>query len=127
MLEQNRTIDPSAPVGDFSTVAMAEPAHDAQLAGMMSLDPKVLGEPDHRAPVDLVMKHTFDDDGELVSSEVVTPAYSGPSPILVRRDSRQAWAQAKPLDVLKDMAPERLADWVDGMNEVAGFAKYKVA
>ncbi|QOC59489.1 hypothetical protein QDW47_gp40 [Microbacterium phage AnnaLie] len=86
-----------------------------------------LGEPDHRAPVDLVMKHTFDDDGELVSSEVVTPAYSGPSPILVRRDSRQAWAQAKPLDVLKDMAPERLADWVDGMNEVAGFAKYKVA
>ncbi|WXW92781.1 hypothetical protein SEA_TUKTUK_40 [Microbacterium phage TukTuk] len=98
MLEQNRTIDPSAPVGDFSTVAMAEPIHDAQLAGMMSLDPVE-----------------------------VTPAYSGPSPILVRRDSRQAWAQAKPLDVLKDMAPERLADWVDGMNEVAGFAKYKVA
>ncbi|WNM67943.1 hypothetical protein SEA_ALBEDO_40 [Microbacterium phage Albedo] len=79
--------------------AMAEPIHDAQLAGMMSLDPV----------------------------EVVTPAYSGPSPLLVRQSTKQSWAQAKPLDALKDMAPERLADWVDGMNEVAGFAKYRVA
>ncbi|UYL86699.1 hypothetical protein QDW41_gp42 [Microbacterium phage QMacho] len=87
-----------------------------------------LGEPDHQAPVDLVMKHTFDDAGELVSSEVIKPvAYSGPSPLLVRQSTKQSWAQAKPLDALKDMAPERLADWVDGMNEVAGFAKYRVA
>ncbi|QJD53448.1 hypothetical protein QDW38_gp39 [Microbacterium phage Lynlen] len=99
MLEQNRIIDPQAPIGDFSTVAMAEPIHDAQLASMMSLDPV----------------------------EVSEPAYSGPSPLLVRQSTKQAWAQAKPLDVLKDMAPQRLADWVDGMNEVAGFAKYKVA
>ncbi|UYL86344.1 hypothetical protein JOVITA_40 [Microbacterium phage Jovita] len=54
-------------------------------------------------------------------------AYSGPSPLLVRQSTKQSWAQAKPLDALKDMAPKRLADWVDGMNEVAGFAKYRVA
>ncbi|QOP66629.1 hypothetical protein SEA_LAHQTEMISH_38 [Microbacterium phage Lahqtemish] len=88
-----------------------------------------LGEPDHRAPVDLVMEHRFDEDGELVSSEVVEPveAYAGPSPLLVRSSTKQAWSQAKPLDALKDMAPARLADWVAGMNEVAGFAKYRVA
>ncbi|WNT44431.1 hypothetical protein SEA_NICKY22_40 [Microbacterium phage Nicky22] len=86
-----------------------------------------LGEPDHQAPVDLVMKHTFDDQGELVSSEVIAPAYAGPSPLLVRQSTKQSWAQAKPLEALKDMAPERLADWVEGMNEVAGFAKYRVA
>jgi|GEM_PF-5443463 len=51
----------------------------------------------------------------------------GPSPILVRRDTKQAWSQAKTLDALKDMAPEKLSAWVDGMNEVAGFAKYRVA
>ncbi|QOP64867.1 hypothetical protein QDW36_gp38 [Microbacterium phage Avocadoman] len=89
---------------------MSEPTHDAQLAGMMSLN-----------PVEIV------DVNYAAIEERLAAAYSGPSPILVRRDSRQAWAQAKPLDVLKDMAPERLADWVDGMNEVAGFTKYKVA
>ncbi|AVR56782.1 hypothetical protein PBI_ELVA_41 [Microbacterium phage Elva] len=87
-----------------------------------------LGEPDETYTSDLVMKHTFDDAGKLVSSEVVEPErYAGPSPVLVRRDSRQSWAQAKTLDALKDMGPERLAAWVAGLNEVAGFAKYRVA
>ncbi|QOP64273.1 hypothetical protein QDW16_gp31 [Microbacterium phage Quenya] len=58
--------------------------------------------------------------------ERVAAAYAGPSPILVRRDTKQSWSQAKTLDVLKDMHPEQLQAWVDGMNEVAGFAKYRV-
>lgn len=76
---------------------------------------------------EMMMDDMLREEGYEPPTPEATEAYSGPSPILVRRDSRQAWAQAKPLDVLKDMAPERLADWVDGMNEVAGFTKYKVA
>ncbi|QTF81974.1 hypothetical protein SEA_BABYYODA_40 [Microbacterium phage BabyYoda] len=59
--------------------------------------------------------------------EVEPERYAGPSPVLVRQSSKQSWAQAKTLDVLKDMGPRRLADWVAGLNEVAGFAKYRVA
>ena len=81
---------------------MSEPTHDAQLAGLMSLD-----------PVEVV--------------EEAPERYAGPSPVLVRQSSKQSWAQAKTLDALKDMGPKRLADWVAGLNEVAGFAKYRVA
>ena len=82
---------------------MSEPTHDAQLAGLMSLD-----------PVEVV-------------EEAPAERYSGPSPVLVRQSSKQSWAQAKVVDALKDMSPARLADWVAGLNEVAGFAKYRVA
>ncbi|UKH48475.1 hypothetical protein QDW18_gp38 [Microbacterium phage Katzastrophic] len=82
-------------------MSMTEPMHDAALPGLMSVDPV-----------------------EVVEDEPVR--FTGPSPILVRRDTKQAWSQAKTLDVLKDMHPEQLQAWVDGMNETAGFAKYRV-
>lgn len=82
---------------------MSEPTHDAQLAGMMSLNPVE------------------------VTEEASAERYAGPSGLLVRQSTKQSWSQAKKLDALKDMTPARLADWVEGLNEVAGFAKYRVA
>lgn len=47
------------------------------------------------------------------------------NPILVRSSSKQAWSQAKRLEVLKDMTAERLASWVEQLNDSLGWAKYK--
>ncbi|QDP45057.1 hypothetical protein QDW22_gp39 [Microbacterium Phage DirtyBubble] len=98
---------------------MSEPMHDAQLAGLMSLDPAQM-------EADAALQDAMF-DGECPVEEAEPERYAGPSPVLVRQSSKQSWAQAKTLDVLKDMGPRRLADWVAGLNEVAGFAKYRVA
>lgn len=49
------------------------------------------------------------------------------NPILVRRDTKQSWSQAKRLEVLKDMSAERLASWIEQMNDSLGWAKYRAA
>lgn len=45
--------------------------------------------------------------------------------ILVRKTSKQSWSQAAKIALLD--SAERLEAWVEGMNETAGWAQYKVA
>ena len=49
------------------------------------------------------------------------------NPILVRKSSKQSWAQATELRVLTDMTAERTAAWVEQLNDSLGWAKYRVA
>jgi len=76
-----------------------EPMHDAQLPGLMALDPAEVEEP-----------------------KLATPRED--SVLLIRRDTKQGWKQATK-QVMKDSA-DRLRDLAAGMNEELGWAKYGV-
>lgn len=69
---------------------------------------------------------TVEDDDALIP-EAIEARYTGPVTLISRRDTKQGWKNAKPFTELKDMTPERVQAWVSGMNEVAGFEKFRVA
>lgn len=47
------------------------------------------------------------------------------STLLIRKSTKQSWSQATKQQMLD--SAERLAAWVDQMNDSLGWAKYKVA